>query len=261
MTNESAADGALRNRLRQAGELLLGARHSLRPIADLPAELRPQTLEEAYFVQDVLLLALGGAGGWKVGLPGPGATPLCAPMPIHTIAPSGARIAARFRRMRGVEAEIAFLMSRDLPPRDLPYSREEVVDAIASCHPAIEILESGILDPQAANRMTVIADLQMHGGFVFGEPIQGWSGIDFASETAEMVINGAVRVANGRSPAAGDLIGLAVWLANEGQARTAGRLAGKWITTGSWTGGIPAGEDSEVLARFQRCGSATLRFR
>ncbi len=261
MTNESPADGALRNRLRQAAELLLAARHRLLPIADLPLELRPKTLAEAYFVQDVLLQALGGAGGWKVGLPAPGATPLCSPMPVHTIAANGARIASRFRRMRGVEAEIAFLMNRDLPPRDSPYSREEVLDAVASCHPSIEILESGILDPTAAHRLTGIADLQMNGGFVFGEALPDWRRIDFAAETAEMVIDGAVRVANGKSPAAGDLIGLAVWLANEGQPRTGGRLAGKWITTGSWTGSIPAGETSEVLARFQQCGSAALRFR
>jgi 2-keto-4-pentenoate hydratase len=60
---------------------------------------------------------------------------------------SGELIAKQFRRLRGVEAEIAFLLGKDLPPRAAPHSREELVIAIASCHPAIELLESALLNP------------------------------------------------------------------------------------------------------------------
>ena len=52
--------------------------------------------------------------------------------------------------MRGVEAEIAFLIGKDLPPRPSPYTRDELVGSIASCHPAIELLESALRDPDAA---------------------------------------------------------------------------------------------------------------
>ncbi len=55
------------DRMRQAAELQLQARRALVPIVDLPIELRPRTLEEAYALQDVVAAAMGPIGGWKVG--------------------------------------------------------------------------------------------------------------------------------------------------------------------------------------------------
>ena len=86
---------------------------------------------------------------------------------------SGCEMLGWTHRFRGLEAEIAFLMGEDLPPRETPYTREEVVAAIASCHPAIEVLESGLIDPTQAAKMSMIADLQMHGGFVYGDAYAG----------------------------------------------------------------------------------------
>lgn len=252
--------GAEKDRLRQAAELLLQGRRALQPIDDLPPDLRPRSLEEAYYVQDVMLQAIGNAGGWKVGAGAPEATPLFAPMPLNTFALSGSRVAPAFCRLRGVEAEIAFVLGKDLPPRATPYAREEVVDAIAGCHPAIELLESALLDPDAAERLTAIADLQSNGGFVPGPAIEGWQGLNFADYTAQLNVDGFVRVENGKNAAGGDLLRLVVWLANEAQARTGGLLAGQWITTGSWTGKILAESGSVVLARFPDLGEVSVRF-
>jgi 2-keto-4-pentenoate hydratase len=210
--------GPEKDRLHQASEILLEARRTLHPIDDLPVDLRPKTLEEAYFIQNLMLQALGAAGGWKVGAPTPNATPLCAPMPRNNFAASGDRIAKQFRRMRGVEGEIAFLLGKDLPPRLTPYSREELVNAIASCHPAMELLESALLDPDKADRLTGIADLQSNGGFVHGAPVPDWQDFDFEDETGQMNVDGFVRVANGKNSAGADLLRLVLWLANEGQA-------------------------------------------
>ncbi len=252
--------GPDRDRLQRASEMLLDARRTLKPIDDLPASLRPETLAEAYFIQDLLLQALGETGGWKVGAPSPEATPLYAPMPLVNFAASGSRIAKQFRRMRGVEAEIAFLLGKDLPPRSTAYTREELVDAIASCHPAIELLESALLDPDAAGRLTSIADLQSNGGFVHGPAVADWQSFNFADETAEMNIDGFVRVSRGKNAAGGDLLRLVLWLANEAQGRTGGLRAGQWITTGSWTGKTLADSSSVAIARFPHCGEVTVRF-
>jgi 2-keto-4-pentenoate hydratase len=252
--------GVEKDRLHQAAEMLLQARRTLQPIDDLPPALRPRSLEEAYFVQDVMQEALGNVGGWKVGAPGPDAIPLCAPLLANSIAMNGSRIGAQFRRLRGVEAEIAFLLGKDLPPRSTPYSRQELVDAIASCHPAIELLESGLLNPDAAERLTAIADLQSHGGFVAGEALDGWRDLNFAQQSAQMNVDGFVRVTDGKNAAGGDLLRLVLWLANEGQTRTGGLFAGHWITTGSWTGKILADTGSAVLARFPQLGEVSVHF-
>ena len=125
-------------------------------------------------------------------------------------------------RFRGLEAEIAFLIGQDLPPREKAYSRDEVVAAIASCHPAIEVIESGLLDPMKAAKLSMIADLQMHGGFVYGAGGADWQRIDFSKEHVTLAVDGVVRVERTGSNTSGDLMRLLPWLANEGAARTGG---------------------------------------
>lgn len=163
-------------------------------------------------------------------------------------------------RFRGLEAEIAFLMGEDLPPRETAYSREEVVAAIASCHPAIEVIESGLIEPLQASRLTWIADLQIHGGFVYGDAVPDWQRIDFTQEHVTLAVDGAVRVEKTGSNTSGDLMRLLPWLANEGASRTGGLKKGTWITTGSWTGLTQGSAGSSVDVQFSTAGRVGLRF-
>lgn len=247
-----------------AADLLLDARRTGTPIADLPEALRPVTQDEAYFVQDLMADAYEEIGGWKIGAATPEATPAFAPMPRNWIAASGAQLTdlpgSKKWRYRGLEAEIAFLMGEDLPPRATPYTREEIVAAIASCHPAIEVLESGLVDPEAAATLSRQADLQMHGGFVYGPAYADWRSIDFSKETVVLAVDGAVRVERTGSNTSGDLMRLLPYLANEGAGRTGGLKRGDWITTGSWTGNVQTHGGSSVDVRFGTAGRVELRF-
>jgi 2-keto-4-pentenoate hydratase len=251
-------NGAREEQLIDAARMLMDARRTLTPMVDLPVELQPVSLEEAYFVQDRLSLVYGEIGGWKVGAPTADATPIFAPMPLAWIAPSGSVL--RGHRFRGLEAEIAFLMGHDLPPRETAYSRDEVVAAIASCHPAIEVMESGLIDPTKAARLSMIGDLQMHGGFVYGNAFPDWQSVDFSKEKVTLAVDGVVRVERTGSNTSGDLMRLLPWLANEGAARTGGLKAGQWVTTGSWTGVTLADAASAVSVEFARVGRVGLRF-
>ena len=240
-------------------ETLLAARAG-NPIADLPTELLPADMGEVYFVQDAMMTAYGEVGGWKIGAPTPEATPLFAPMPQVWLSDGGSELQGSRWRYRGMEAEIAFLVGEDLPPRATPYTREEAVAAMASCHPAIEVLESAFVDPMAATKMAWLADMQIHGGFVPGPAIEGWQTIDFNTESVTLSIDGVVRVERTGSNTSGDLVKLIPWLANEGAARTGGLRKGQWITTGSWTGNTPATTAARVDVEFARAGRVDLRF-
>jgi 2-keto-4-pentenoate hydratase len=251
--------GEREKELMTAAGMLLEARRTNTPIDDLPEALRPVSLEEAYFVQDRIALAYGEIGGWKVGAPTADATPMFAPMPRAWIASNDAELGGR-HRFRGLEAEIAFLIGRDLPPREKAYSRDEVVAAIASCHPAIEVIESGLVDPTKATKLSMIADLQMHGAFVYGAAVANWQKIDFSKENVTLDVDGVVRVERTGSNTAGDLIRLLPWLANEGAARTGGLKTGQWVTTGSWTGLSLGMAGSSVDVRFSTAGEVHLRF-
>jgi 2-keto-4-pentenoate hydratase len=252
--------GSREAELIEAANLLLDARRTMTFITELPAALRPTTQDEAYFINDTMAVAYEEVGGWKIGASGSDVVPIFAPMPKAWIATSGVRLGKASHRYRGLEAEIAFLLGEDLPPRATPYSREEVLAAIASCHPAIEELESGLMDPAAAAKLSKDADLQMHGGFVYGPAFAGWRSCDFTKEHVTLAIDGVVRVERTGSNKAGDLLRLLPWLANEGSARTGGLMAGQWITTGSWTGNIQATAGASVDVRFSTAGRVELYF-
>ena len=243
--------------------LLLEARSTASPLVDLPEALQPTSLEEAYFMQDAMANALepDGVRAWKVGAPAPDATPMYGPMISCWIVDDASVLTEPRYRLRGLEAEISFLIGKDLPPRETPYTREEVVAAIASCHPAIEELEAGVTDPAKVARFTMIGDLQMHGGFVHGPAVEGWQNIDFGKESVSLSVDCAIRVERTASNTAGtDLLRLVMYLANEGAARVGGLKRGNWITTGSWTGNTFASAGSQVNVRFSTAGSVSLRF-
>lgn len=246
--------------LMEAADLLLNARRTHNPIADLPTALQPTSLEEVARIHEAMAVAYEDIGGWKIGAPSLEATPFFAPMPRAWMAPTGAILSGPRYRYRVLECEIAFLMGDDLPPRNTPYTREEVYAAVASCHPAIEELESGLIDPKAANNLSALADLQMHGGFIYGPACADWKSIDWSKETVTLSVEGVVAVERTGSNTSGDLMRLLPYLANEGAVRTGGLRAGEWITTGSWTGNTPAPAGSSAEAIFGNAGRVTLRF-
>jgi 2-keto-4-pentenoate hydratase len=244
--------------LTETANLLLDARRTGETLVDLPAENVPADLTEAYAVQDKIAAAFGEVGGWKIGAPTPEATPIFGPMPRAWMAESPATLEGTPWRYRGLEAEIAFLVGEDLPPRETPYTRDEVVAAMASCHPVIEELETAYVDPTVVSRMAMIADL--HGAFVIGPAIADWQSIDFTAEKVTLAVDGIVRVERTGSNTSGDFVKLLPWLANEGAGRTGGLRKGQWITTGSWTGNTLASAGSVVVVEFAAAGRVDLRF-
>jgi 2-keto-4-pentenoate hydratase len=254
---------ARKTELRTAADLLLQARRTATPLEDLSAPLQATSLEEACFVQDAMAKSLqpGGITDWKVGAPAPDATPLFGPMISDWICEDASLLGETRHRLRGLEAEIAFLIGEDLPPRSIPYSREEIVAAIASCHPAIEELESGLVSPTQVARFTMMQDMMMHGGFVHGPAVANWQQIDWAAESVTLAVDGSIAVARTGSNTAGtDLLRLVLYLANEGPARTGGLKRGSWITTGSWTGATFAPAGARAGVQFSTAGHVSLRF-
>ncbi len=256
--------GARAEVITQITDILLDARRETRPIPSLPPDLVPANLDEVYAVQDEVAAAFGEIGGWKVGAATAEATPMFCPMPAAWMAPSGGVLTGPRWQFRGIEAEIAFLVGRDLPPRNgpnaQPYTRAEVLDAMDSCHPAIEVLETAFTDPTTVPREAMLADLQMHGGFIYGPAFPNWRQVDFAGEKVTLIVDSVLRVERTGSNTSGDLLKLLPWLANQGAVRTGGLRKGQWITTGSWTGNTVVFQHSSVSAIFSTVGEADLRF-
>ncbi|MCB8881006.1 2-keto-4-pentenoate hydratase [Acidisoma cellulosilytica] len=206
------------------------------------------TEAEGYAVQVEVTSVLGEIGGWKVGAPGPDAPPSCAPLPAAGILPSGTALDARFSD-RLVEAEIAFMLAADLPPRDAPYSRAEVIAAIGSCHSVIEIVQWRIRDYATATNPVKLADSTGNGALIVGDAIEGWQAIDFPNLTVTQDVEGEAPKLGKGNPG-GDMIRLIAWLADVGTVWAGGLKAGQIVTCGSWTGCLPAPAGAGVSVTF-----------
>ena len=217
-------------------------------LPNLPQELRPRDEQAAYALQHAVMAGLGEIGGWKVGAPGPDAPPNCAPMPLSGLQATPARL-PRHHTPRAVESEIAFRLAHDLPPRATPYTRAEVIAAIGSCHPALEVVQSRFEDDTLLDAPTRLADFLSHGGFVHGPARPDWQSVDFATLGVEQRADGLETRAGIGNPA-GDMIRLVTWMANTGASWAGGLRAGQFVTCGSWTGKVVVPAGATVHARF-----------
>lgn len=242
----------------EAAALLLAVRDGRSPLLDdLPPALQPQSEADSYAIQRAVVARLGPIGGWKVGSPAPDSPRFtCAPIPAAAIMADGATITGSDRV---VEAEIAVRLGRDLPPREQPYTAADLRAAIASVHPALEILATRFADGTAAGPLATLADASSNHSLLLGPPVAGWEAVELAEETVQLRVDGTV-VKTGTGNPGGDMLRLLVWLANTGARAAGGLRAGQAVTTGSWTGKDPAGPGQTVVAQFGRCGAATLRF-
>jgi 2-keto-4-pentenoate hydratase len=119
-------------------------------IDELPPDCRPADRAAGYAAQlEIVRLSGQPVVGWKIaatsaagqkhiGVDGPLAGPLLA----HRVLASGATVPLDGNVMKVAEAEFAFKFRIDLPQRPNPYGLEEVLAAVESLHPAIEVPDS-----------------------------------------------------------------------------------------------------------------------
>jgi 2-keto-4-pentenoate hydratase len=216
-----------------AAQALLEARRTRRWLTALPEGARPATDADAYAIQDRVALALGEVGGWKVGAATPDSTPFRGPIQATGIFVNPTRVPAAMLHVIGVEAELAYRFGRDLPVRDRPYTREEVVAAIDALHPVIEILDTRFTALGSVDPLSHRADHQNSGALAIGPALTDWQAIDPLRQAVRLTINGALRQEGIGGNSAGDTIRMLVWLANEGARSQGGLRAGQIVTTGS----------------------------
>jgi 2-keto-4-pentenoate hydratase len=249
-------------RIAQAADLLVGLRSGASRPADLPESLRPATADEAYAIQDAILARLNASvGGWKVGAKAPGAEPSYAPMLASLITTSPASLSGNAFRERAVEAEIAVRFGRAVPPREAPYTRDEVLDAIDALLPGLEVLETRFVERTTVPPLSQLADLLSNGAYVAGPALTAWCAIEPQRQPVRLIVDGQVRFAGEGGNPAGDPFALVVWLAETLSRRGIGLAAGTIVTTGSLTGQIPVGPAAEVAAEMTGLGRVELRLK
>jgi 2-keto-4-pentenoate hydratase len=243
----------------KASKLLVDARRNRKPAATGGVNLHNE--DEAYSVQDAVFADLwpgARAVAWKAGGPSDKVEPTAAPIPPENLLRSPANAAGAKMQMIGVEAEVAFRLAKDLPPRSRPYSDRSVAAAVGEVLVAIELCDTRLADWKETSGLWKLADFQNNSALVVGSGTKDWQKIDFLQQEMEFHIGARVAKAKG-AHSFGNPFRLLPWLVRHAAKRGLGLHAGDVITTGAWTGLEIAKLGDEVTARFPGIGEATVR--
>ena len=236
----------------------------------LPSELQPGDRAEAYQVQSHMedtsarplmgwkIAATSTAGQAHIGVDGPLAGRLLAERSI----PDGGVCTMGNNLMKVAEAEFAFRMGADLPPRRDTYTQSEVLDQVAALHPAIELPDSRYDHFERVGALQLIADNACAHYFVLGSAApESWRDLDLSQYRVRGLKNGAV-VENGLGAnVLGDPRLALTWLANE-LSRFGYRLRkDQVVMTGTCVKPMVIAVGDRVQADFGGLGTVTVEIR
>lgn len=246
---------------------LRNAAESRRPIAPIVSRYPTFSLEDAYAVQMRNIAAALEAGrrisGKKIGLTSKAMQDLMGvdqPDYGHLFADmevTGGLIAADRVIQAKVEAEIAFVLARDLPDADV--TAEEVLSATDYVVPALEIVDSRIENWKIGLPDTV-ADNASSGLYVLGSTRTAPRSVDLRKVSMELSRNGSAVNRGMGADVLGDPAYCVAWLANKLRSLGTRLMAGEVILSGALSAAVAAVPGDRFGAKFSSLGSVEVRF-
>ena len=250
----------------EAASVLVKARLDNVMIDALPATCCPDSLRDAYGIQDRMTELLGWRhGGWfcactnleiqsMLGL----AEPYYARLFERFILDSPARLDPDDFPPMVLECEFGFRLAHDLPARSAPYSRAEVEAAIATVHPTIEVVAGHLSDWPNQDVYSVIADNGTDGALIVGPGTEEWRGLDLTGTEVVLTINGCEERRGSGAHVLGDPLAAFVWLANARSRAGGGLRAGDIHNTGTATAIYWVTPGDDAVADFGDLGEVRL---
>src|SRR6478735_8616351 len=237
-------------------------------MAGLDASLRPRDRTEAYAIQAAIekyspeplfgwkIAATSEAGQKHINVDGPMAGRILA----ETVISDGGTASMAGNEMRVAEPEFAFRMRVDLPARAAPYTLQQVLDAVDTLHPAIEIPDSRFADFVGAGAVQIIADNACAHLFVLGPPASAdWRALDLVEERPIITLRGQQFIGHGKNVLGDPRLAL-TWLANELRQLGATLKAGRVVTTGTCHPPLPIQSGDFLAADFGSLGKVSVGF-
>ncbi|MGY3441599.1 MULTISPECIES: 2-keto-4-pentenoate hydratase [unclassified Bradyrhizobium] len=234
----------------------------------LDSAIRPRDRAEGYAVQAQLgktsreklfgwkIAATSAAGQKHINVAGPLAGRILA----ETVLPDGGTASMTGNEMRVGEPEYAFRMAHDLAPRATPYGVQDVLDAVGTLHPAIEIPDSRFADFVSAGEAQLIADNACAHLFVLGAATSAdWRAIDLVEERPTITLRGERYIGHGRNVLGDPRVAL-TWCANELRALGLTLRAGEVVTTGTCHPPLPIAAGDAFAADFGAIGKVSVKF-
>ena len=255
--------------IEMASDLLWNLWIGSKRVDTLPRSCKPADRKEAYLIQDVLekhsenticgwkIAATSDAGQSHIGVSGP----LAGRLLKERFHRSGKRLSLKDSLMNVAEAEFAFHMACDLPPRGKPYSMNQVLRAVDRLHPAIEIPDSRFNNFATVGEAQLIADNACAHEFVLGDSTtQSWKDIDLRDHPVRISAGKTAKQKGTGRNVLGDPRLALTWLTNELIKIGTYLKEGQVVTTGTITTPIQVHPGDEVVAEFGVLGSVSVSF-
>lgn len=237
----------------------------------LRRELAPASLAEAYEVQDEVHRLFREAGwgelaGHKIALTSKPVQELCGvdqpaggaifARTVHT-SPATVRL-GDFMHL-GLEFELGVRLGADVPASGVPYTRESVAGAVATCMPAFELIEDRGADYGDLDAASILTDKCWCGGVVLGPEVREWRRLDLTTAPVELRWNGALVDRGVTGAVMGHPFEALAWLANLLASRGGGMRAGEIVITGSALKTRFPEAGDEITYRIAGLGETTVR--
>jgi 2-keto-4-pentenoate hydratase len=245
-----------------AAALFIAEAHAKRAdYCNLPAEIAPRTVDQAYEAQEAVArlwaASRGPVGGLKIatttkimqqlmGIDHP-----CGGMIFERrIHAAPAKIDKSGFVSLVVECELAVRLNRDLPGTGKPYTATDARAAVGSVMAAFELIEDRHAVYKSTSALTLIADNAWNGGIVLG-PEQAPPPGDLNGISGTLEVNGVAH----KYGITDDPMGALAWVANLAVSRGRPMKAGQVVITGSVIPTLPI-SPSEIF-RFTLNGIGT----
>ncbi len=256
------------HKIRDAADFLLTLWREQKRCAALPEALQPRSRAEAYRMQaHHEVVSAEPLAGWKIaatsvagqkhiGVDGP----LAGRYIAERVVASGGAIPFGANHMRVAEIEFAFRVGRDLPPRFQSYSEDEVFDAVASAHPAIEIPDSRFDHFETVGAAALIADNACANWMAIGSAMpEAWRSMDLAAFGPVGHVNDKPAVQGKGANVLGSPRIAMTWIANELSGLGVTLREGQFVTTGTCLVPMAISQGDTVTGDFGVLGTITVK--
>ena len=256
-------------RFMEAAKLIWDCWQNGDKIQQLPDKISPKTRAEAYGIQACYeSYSEAPIFGWKIA-----ATSLEGQKHIGVSGPLAGRILRERvftpfeklnfgkNKMAVAEPEFAFKMGKTLKPRNVQYNMKEVMQAVDTLHPSIEIPDSRFDNFSTVGELQLIADNACAHEFVIGPSMHDkWKMLDISKhivtiETSNKHCNKGIG-----SNVLGDPRIALTWLVNELSKNNISLLEGMIVSTGTCAKPITIKEGDTVIVNYGILGKMSFTF-
>ena len=214
-----------------------------------------ESLDDVYATQDLVAVALSAdIRAWKTS-PLEDGTAFAGPIFANNIFASGAQISASKMHVLGIEGEIAFRISRDLPDQGQPYTRDDILTSISEMIPLIELVDTRMINGMEQDPSLKMADNQSNYGIIIGDiSKKDWTEVNATMAEVHLTVNDKILFSGTSSSSINDMFELMAGTANSCVKYDRPVRAGDIITTGSCTGIVFIEPNSNVVLDFPEIG-------